>query len=76
MPAMTGIGLHQHLVAAGEPTPTILVTADFDATRKSALSNGVICYMRKPFNDNELMQCVRTALHGHSQQNDDPWRVD
>jgi FixJ family two-component response regulator len=52
MPAMTGIGLYEHLIEAGYTIPTILVTAypgDFERAR--ALNDGVICYLRKPVSD-------------------------
>jgi FixJ family two-component response regulator len=63
MPAMTGLELHRHLVDAGRPIPTILVTAypsDVDRTR--ALNDGVVCYLRKPLNEQNLSECVRAAL--------------
>jgi len=63
MPAMTGIELYQHLVAAGRPIPTILVTAfPNDADRASALDNGVVCYLRKPVDEQDLTRCLRAAL--------------
>ena len=52
MPAMTGIELYRHFVDAGHSIPTILVTAypnDIDRTR--ALDDGVVCYLRKPVDD-------------------------
>ena len=63
MPAMTGIELHQHLVAAGHAIPTILVTAypnDVDHAR--ALNNGVVCYLRKPVDEKYLVECLRAAV--------------
>jgi FixJ family two-component response regulator len=63
MPAMTGIELHKHLIAMGHAIPTILVTAypDDDA-RALALKDGVVCYLRKPVDEEQLKQCLRTAL--------------
>src|SRR5215467_9096736 len=63
MPGMSGIELHRHLVNGGRSIPTILVTAypnDSDEVR--ALNDGVVCYLRKPINDEHLMRCLRTAL--------------
>ena len=63
MPAMTGIELYRHFVDAGHSIPTILVTAypnDIDRTR--ALDNGVVCYLRKPVDDEHLIRCLRAAL--------------
>jgi FixJ family two-component response regulator len=63
MPAMTGIELHRHLIERGHAIPTILVTAypDDDA-RSRALMEGVICYLRKPVDEEQLKQCLRPAL--------------
>jgi FixJ family two-component response regulator len=63
MPAMTGFELHRHLVDAGRPIPTILVTAyPSDADRARALRDGAVCYLRKPLDEQSLLQCVRAAL--------------
>jgi FixJ family two-component response regulator len=63
MPAMTGIALYRHLTAAGQAIPTILVTAyPNDADRDGALNDGVVCYLRKPVNEQELVRCVRAVL--------------
>ena len=63
MPAMTGIELYRHLVTTGHAIPTILVTAypDDDA-RACALKEGVICYLRKPVDEEQLKRCLRTAF--------------
>ena len=63
MPGMTGIELYRHLVAAGYAIPTILVTAypnDIDQDR--ALNDGVVCYLRKPVDEQHLVKCLRAAL--------------
>lgn len=64
MPAMTGIELYKHLIETGHTIPTILVTAypDDDA-RSRVLKEGVICYLRKPVDEEQLKRCLRTALH-------------
>jgi FixJ family two-component response regulator len=63
MPAMTGLELHRHLVDAGRPIPTILVTAyPSDADRARALRDGVVCYLRKPVDEQKLAECLRAAL--------------
>ena len=63
MPGMTGIELHRHLVDAGYAIPTILVTAyPNEAARTRALKNGVVCYLRKPVDDDQLERCLRSAL--------------
>ena len=65
MPGMTGVELHARLIGAGHKIPTILVTAYPDeATRARALNDGIVCYLTKPFDDNDLMDCVRQAVGG------------
>jgi len=67
MPSMTGLELFRHLIAAGRAIPTILVTAYPDAAdRAHALKDGVICYLSKPLNDNDLARCLRLALEGRN----------
>ena len=69
MPVMTGIELHRHLVEAAHVIPTILVTAyPNDADRASALIEGVVCYLRKPIDEEDLKRCIRDALR-HRQAN-------
>jgi FixJ family two-component response regulator len=63
MPAMTGIELYRQLVEMGHAIPTILVTAyPDDAARSRALKDGVICYLRKPVDEEQLKRCLRAAL--------------
>jgi FixJ family two-component response regulator len=63
MPMMTGLDLYRHLASSGRNIPTILITATpDDAHRKQALSDGVICYLGKPFSEDRLLAGVRTAL--------------
>ena len=65
MPGMTGVELYACLIEAGQKIPTILVTAFPDeATRARALKDGIVCYLLKPFDDNDLMDCVRKAVEG------------
>ena len=63
MPGMTGFALYDRLVASGEPIPTILITAfPDDRSRERALQAGVICYLAKPFSEEELLGCIRSTL--------------
>jgi FixJ family two-component response regulator len=63
MPVMTGVELYQYLIQAGKVIPTILITAfPDDIAEARALKDGVVCYLRKPFDETDLMRCVRTAL--------------
>jgi FixJ family two-component response regulator len=63
MPGMTGIELHQRLVNSGHTIPMILITAyPDDNVRARASAAGVICYLSKTFDDDELLGYVRAAL--------------
>ena len=63
MPVMTGVELYRHLIDSGHAIPTILVTAyaDDDAGSR-ALEDGVICYLRKPVDEQHLKRCLHAAL--------------
>ena len=63
IPGMTGIELNRHLIHAGRAIPTILVTAyPNDADRARALNDGVVCYLRKPLDEQDLVRCLRATL--------------
>ena len=63
MPGMTGLELHERLIARGEAIPTIVITAfPKDDDRARAQRNGVICYLAKPFDHNQLADCITSAL--------------
>ena len=63
MPAMTGIELCRHLSEAGYAIPTILVTAyPDDDVRARVLKDGIVCYLPKPIDENDLIRCLRVAL--------------
>jgi FixJ family two-component response regulator len=64
MPQMSGLELHRHLSASGIYIPTILITAyPDDEARARALEAGVIGYLTKPFNTNDLLACIHSALN-------------
>ena len=63
MPAMTGLELCRRLIDAGHAIPTILVTAfPNDVDRARALNDGVLCYLRKPVDEDQLTRCVSAAF--------------
>ena len=67
MPAMTGVELYRHLIEAGYTIPTILVTAyPDDVDRARALNDGVVCYLRKPVDEQHLIRCLHAALEENS----------
>jgi FixJ family two-component response regulator len=63
MPAMTGLELYRNLSNSRRPIPTILMTSYPDAgVEAHALSEGVVCYLRKPVDEQHLVRCLRAAL--------------
>ena len=63
MPVMTGVELYRHLIDSGHSIPTILVTAyPDDDVRSRALKDGIICYLRKPVDEQHLRRCLHAAL--------------
>jgi FixJ family two-component response regulator len=63
MPKMSGLDLHNHLTRLGKEIPTVLITAyPSDDIRARALQAGVICYLPKPFDESDLLNCIQAAL--------------
>ena len=63
MPGMTGVELHGRLIKLGYTIPTILITAYPDElVRDRALQDGVVCYLGKPLDDEDLERCLRSVL--------------
>jgi FixJ family two-component response regulator len=63
MPEMTGIELHRTLRQAGVMISTILITAyPNERDRLSVLQAGVLRYFVKPYDHDELLACVRSAI--------------
>jgi FixJ family two-component response regulator len=64
MPAMTGMALHDHLVAQGHLIPTILITAcPTSSERDRAIAAGAVSYLAKPLSENVLLEIVRGTLN-------------
>jgi FixJ family two-component response regulator len=63
MPGISGLELHNRLVEAGTPIPTILITAfPNDRDQAHALRSGVVGYLTKPFNETELLTFIHSVL--------------
>ena len=63
MPRMSGLDLHNNLSLLGKEIPTVLITAyPSEEIRARALQAGVICFLSKPFDESDLLNCIRTAL--------------
>jgi FixJ family two-component response regulator len=62
MPGITGLDLQRHLVRSGYSFPIIFITGHPEnSTRSQALRAGAICYLTKPYNDDELLGCIARA---------------
>ncbi len=64
MPGMTGLELQERLARDGRRIPVIFVTAyGEERARASALKAGAAAFLDKPFNDDALIEIVRTAVN-------------
>jgi two-component system response regulator FixJ len=62
MPGMKGWDLVEHLRAFGSTLPVIIITAYNDAqTHDRARRAGIAAYLRKPFDDQALLEALRQA---------------
>jgi FixJ family two-component response regulator len=63
MPGLSGIDLQSALIARGDRTPLIFVTAVAEENfRKRALDAGAIAFLKKPFDEEHLIAHIQTAL--------------
>jgi two-component system response regulator FixJ len=62
MPGMKGLDLLEHLHKAGITLPVIIITAYHDVqTYNRAMQAGIVAYLRKPFDDQALLEALRQA---------------
>jgi len=62
---LSGLDLHERLLASGRRIPVVFITAHDDAVaRERAHRAGAIDYLRKPFNDETLIAGIKRALSG------------
>ena len=65
MPGMSGLELQAKLKAEGSRIPIIFITAHVDAKMKTvAMKAGAVEFLSKPFDDEVLLEKVRSALKG------------
>src|SRR5580692_2574790 len=63
MPGMNGLQLQSQLAAAGCRIPIIFITAfDDNEARRRAMQAGAVTFLGKPFGDEQLLECIRSAL--------------
>ena len=64
LPGMNGLQLQSQLAAAGCRIPVVFITAhDEKESRQRAIEAGAVAFLGKPFADEQLLQCIRSALH-------------
>ena len=68
LPGMSGIELYRQLLAKRFGVPVIFITAHAsdEAARLEAESDWTVAYFTKPFNGEELLDAVETALKWNS----------
>jgi FixJ family two-component response regulator len=65
MPGMSGADLQDRLIADGHQTPLIMMTAyPEESVRARVLQAGALGFLRKPFDDEHLIECLKKALNG------------
>ena len=63
MLGMDGLEVQRQVVQSGIGIPIIFITAfPEDRTREQALRAGAVCYLAKPYSDDELLACLERAL--------------
>ena len=63
MPQLGGLEVHQRLRQRGIELPVIVISGHGDvAVAVRALKSGVVDFIEKPFNDQELLDCVQQAM--------------
>lgn len=63
LPGMSGVALLEHLVVLGSTLPIILITGREDVQmRLRAAQMGVVAYLRKPLDKEDLRQALQRAL--------------
>lgn len=63
MPGISGLELQRRLASQKRRTPIIFITAFPDPRiQERALAGGAVCFLTKPFDGHNLIQCVDRAL--------------
>ena len=65
MPGMSGLDLMKRLATRGSTIPVVLITARSDTNLEAkAAAAGAACLLRKPFEINDLIECIEGAVKG------------
>jgi FixJ family two-component response regulator len=75
MPGKSGLDLQKQLLADGHHTPVIFVTAfPEDKFKNRAMNAGAVAFLSKPFREDSLIDCVKTALRS-TMNHADAWAI-
>ena len=67
MPEMSGLELQKYLTDSGSDMPIIFITAHEDIqSRRKALEAGARGFLKKPFEDQDLLDAVQRGLSNYS----------
>jgi FixJ family two-component response regulator len=73
MPGLSGLELQDRLNAMGYCFPVIFITATADdKTRMQAKTAGAFGYLIKPFDEDELLTCIKGALQHQARSDHQP----
>jgi FixJ family two-component response regulator len=62
LPRMSGFDLQRHLITSGTRIPVIFITGhDRDRMEEEAMRLGAIAYLRKPFDEQALLDAIQLA---------------
>jgi FixJ family two-component response regulator len=63
MPGLSGLELQRLLTDQARVVPIIFITSfPNERMHRQAIDGGAICYLPKPYSDEELLACIRLAL--------------
>ena len=63
MPGMSGLDLKRRLTNLGSAVPVIMITARTESDLEArAVASGAVCLLRKPFDIEALLKCLKKAL--------------
>ena len=63
MPGISGLELQARMTGQNLRVPIVFITAFHDLRMQwKALEAGAVCFLKKPFNSKDLIECVERAL--------------
>jgi FixJ family two-component response regulator len=69
LPGMSGFELQEYLAVSGVPIPIVFITAlDDVSTRERVNSTGAAGYLRKPFDQDTLIEAISRAIEQNASE--------